>query len=119
MIQTAHLGESSAQHPSLVLDAPIPRHAYHSGFLGDRHAQTPTATTESDIDDLWLLVALTARFAAVGPEPRLAVLKRHKFAPEGREHRIKVSLDALEGDQPIILTRDQWKEIVEEVEDED
>jgi hypothetical protein len=70
-------------------------------------------------DELWLWTALNKQFGAVRPDSKLAILKRQHFTPEGREHRIAASIAALEAPQPTVLTREQWKELVEEVEDED
>jgi hypothetical protein len=119
MTHTAHFGESSAQQPSVLLDAPLPTLAHFSGLLGNQRAQGPTATTEFELADLWLLTMLQERLATARPESKLAVLKRNKFTPEGRERRIEASLAALESPQPTALTREEWKEIVEEIEDED
>jgi hypothetical protein len=119
MTQTANFGESSAQQPSVLLDSPVPSLAHYSGLLGNLWAQTPTATGDFEEYDLWLWSILNKRFGSARPDSKLAILKRNKFTPEGREGRIAASLAALEAPQPIILTRAQWKEIVEEVEDED
>jgi hypothetical protein len=62
---------------------------------------------------------LRERLATAHPKSKLAVLKRSKFTPEGRERRIEASLAALEAPQPTVLTREQWQEIVEEIEDEE
>src|SRR5690349_19505662 len=96
MTHAAHFGESSAQQPSVLLDAPMPTLAHYSGLLGNRRAQTPTATGEFEEADLWLWTVMRARFGAARPESKLAILKRHKFTPEGRERRIETSLAALQ-----------------------
>ena len=57
--------------------------------------------------------------ASAQPDFKLALLKRQKFTPEGRERRIAASLAAMNAPQPTELTLAQWKEIVEEIEDED
>ena len=119
MTQTMHFGDSSAQQPSVLLDAPMPSFAPYSGLLGNRRAQTPALTLEFEENELWLWTTLNKRFGAASPESKLAILKRHKFTPEGRERRIATSIAALESPQPTVLTREQWKEVVEEVEDED
>ena len=119
MTPTARFGESSAQQPSVLLDAPQPSLALYDGSLGNRHAQTPFLQPEFEGENWLLLTSIKARFGAAPPESKLAILKRHKFTPEGREHRVAASLAALEAPQSILLTREQWKEIVEEVEDED
>jgi Arc/MetJ-type ribon-helix-helix transcriptional regulator len=55
----------------------------------------------------------------VQPALRLSLLKRQKFTPEGRQARIAASLAALHASQPTDLPMDEWKAIVEEIEDED
>ncbi len=119
MTQTAHFGESSAQQPSVLTDAPLPSLAHYSGLLGNHRTQTPTANAEFIEDELWLWAMLNRQFGAGRPDSKLAILKRQKFTPEGREHRIAASLAALDAPQPTILTREQWKELVEEVEEKD
>jgi len=49
----------------------------------------------------------------------LALLKRQRFNRELRQRRIAASLAALNGPQPTELTLSEWKEIVQEVEDEE
>jgi hypothetical protein len=119
MTQTAHFRESSAQQPSVLVDAPLPSLAHYSGLLGNPRTQIPTAITEFREDELWLWAMLNKQFGSAHPDSKLAILKRQKFPPEGRERRIAASLAALEAAQATILTREEWKGIVEEVEDED
>jgi hypothetical protein len=119
MMQTAHFGESSAQQPSVMSYSPLTSLAHYSGLLGNQRAQVPTASAEFREGELLLWAMLSRQFGAARPDSKLAILKQQKLTPEGREHRIAVSLAALEAHQPTILTREQWKEIVEEVEDED
>ena len=119
MTQTAHFGESSAQQPSVLMDAPLPRLAHYSGLLGNQRTQTPTTSSEFREDELWLWAMLNKQFGAARPDSKLAILKRQKFTPEGRGHRIAASLAALDAPQPTVLTREQWRQIVEAVEDED
>jgi len=119
MIQTANLGESSAQQPSVLLGAPMSRLAHDSGLLGNQRAQTPVATAEFGDYELWLWTMLGKEFGAARSDSKLAIVKRQKFTPEGRAQRIAASIAALEARQPTVLTREQWKEIVEEAEDDD
>ncbi len=119
MTQTAHFGESSAQQPSVLSDAPMPSLAHYSGLLGNQRTQAPTAAAEFGEDELWLWTMLSRQFGAARPDSKLAILKRQKFTAEGRERRIAVSIAALESSQPTVLTREQWREIVEEVEDDE
>jgi len=53
------------------------------------------------------------------PTARLALLKQHTFTAEGRRDRIAASLAAVNGSQPTQLSASQWKDILEEIEDED
>ena len=119
MTATAHLGES--QQPSTaLLDVPVPRLPHYSGLLGNLRGQSPTITvTEFREEELWLWATLNKQFGAARPESKLAILKRHKFTPEGRERRIRMALAALDAPQPTNLTLEQWKAVIEEVEDED
>jgi len=55
----------------------------------------------------------------VQPVLKLSLLKRQKFTQEGRQARIAASLAALHASQPTDLPMDEWKAIVEEIEDED
>jgi hypothetical protein len=55
----------------------------------------------------------------IQPGLKLSLLKRQKFTPEGKQARIAASLAALNASQPIDLPMDEWKAIVEEIEDED
>jgi hypothetical protein len=57
--------------------------------------------------------------ASTQPAFKLALLKRQKFPLDGRQQRIAASLAALNAPQPTSLTLAQWKEIVEEIEDEE
>jgi hypothetical protein len=119
MTHAAHFGELSAQLPSVLLDAPLPSIVYFSGLLGNRRAQGPTGTADFEEADVWLWTMLRERLAIARPESKLAILKRYKLTPEGRERRIEAALAALEAPQPTVLRREQWREIVEEIEDED
>jgi hypothetical protein len=119
MTQTAHFGESSAQQPSVLMDVAVPNSGYYAGTLGNQRTQAPAVMVESKEEELWLRAMPNKHFGAVRPDSKLATLKRQKFTPEGRENRVAVSLDALDAPQPTVLTREQWKELVEEVEDED
>jgi hypothetical protein len=115
MTHTAQVGESSAQRPSLVFDISSPTVDHSSGLLGNRRAQWVASKDESYLQ-FWHV--LRQRFDAP-PAFKLAILKQRTFTPEGRQERIRRSLAALEAPQPTMLTREQWKEIVEEIEDED
>lgn len=118
MTQTAQFGEASAQRPSFLRDVSIGETLVHySVLLGNAHSQTPTTRMNFE-EQVWLWM-LEKQFNVARSESKLTVLKRRKFTPEGRERRIAASLAALEEPQPIALTREQWKEIVEEVEEDE
>jgi hypothetical protein len=119
MTATTHLGES--QQPSVaVLDVLVPRLSHHSGLLGNLRAQAPTtAVPEFQEEELWLWATLNKQFGAARPESKLAILKRQKFTPAGREQRIRLALAALEAPQRTNLTLEQWKSVIEEVGNED
>jgi hypothetical protein len=117
MTQTAQIGDSAAQRPSLLLDATLPAFAQHSGLLGNRWAQAP-AVTNGPEEEVWLLDLFRKQFASAQPASKLAIFKRYKFTAEGREQRIKASLDALDSPQPTTLTAEQWKEVVAEAEED-
>jgi hypothetical protein len=87
----------------------------NTGLLGNDAIQIPAKIT--DPDNLW--AAYRRLLASAQPAFELALLKRRRFTPEGRERRIAASLAALNAPQPTDLTLAQWKEIVEEIEDED
>jgi hypothetical protein len=53
------------------------------------------------------------------PSIRLGILKRHRFTQAGRQARIEASLAALNGPQPTVLGLAQWRELIEEIEEED
>ncbi|HWZ43710.1 MAG TPA: hypothetical protein VNW97_09540 [Candidatus Saccharimonadales bacterium] len=53
------------------------------------------------------------------PGLKLALLKRQTFTVDGRAGRVAASLAALNATQPTDLALAQWKEILEEIEDED
>lgn len=114
MIPTAHFGEPTAQQPSLVWDASPPAFA----GLGSQRSQSPALNIhELVIAPVALLDFLTKK--VIEQPSKLAILKKHKFTAEGREQRIKVSLDALNTPEPITLNLEQWKEVVAEAEEED
>lgn len=83
--------------------------------LGNRSMQISTNLADSNsLGDAFRAMLIPAQ-----PAVRLALLKRQKFTPEGREQRIEASLAALNAAQPTELTLAQWKELLEEAEDED
>ncbi len=85
------------------------------GLLWNEAIQTPVRI--SDPHDL--LAEYKRLFASAQPSLRLALLKKQRFTPAERAQRTVASLAALNAPQPTSLTLGQWKEIVEEIEDED
>jgi hypothetical protein len=98
-----------------VFPIEIPSLGMSIGMLGNAAIQIPTASANfADVS------ARNGRFVAqVQASFRLSLLKRQKFRTQGREERIATSMAALNAMQPTALSLAQWKEIVEEIEDED
>lgn len=114
MMPTAHFGEQTAQQPSFKID--IPTAAFEG--LGSLRAQAPALT--GAVEPVWFLDFLNKRSSLIAqPTSKLTILKQHKFTDDGREQRIRLSLDALNAPQPIKLTLEQWKEVVTEAEEDD
>lgn len=104
-----------SQLPPLLNGLPVSYEIVNTGLLGNDAIQKPSKITA--LEDLW--AAYWRPFPSAQPVLKLALLKGQKFTPEGRPGRIAASLAALNAPQPTDLTLAQWKEIVEEVEDED
>ncbi len=92
-----------------------PAAAVNASSLGNKSMQIPTNLAGS----ITLGDAFRAMLIPAQPAAKLALLKGRKFTPEGRQQRIEASLAALNADQPTELTLAQWKELLEEIEDED
>jgi len=103
------------QLPPVLQHMPSGATFLRNGLLGNESIQVPTRIMEADS----LIAAYRKLLARAQPAVKLALLKRQRFTPEGRSHRIASSLAAINGPQPTRLTVAQWKEIVEEVEEED
>jgi hypothetical protein len=87
-----------------------------TGLLGNAYAQV-VHVSSFDVDSV--LKTYGNLLGGMPPSLKLAMLKRQKFTPEGRQARIEKSLAALNAAQPTDLTLAQWKSLLEEVEDED
>jgi len=85
------------------------------GLLGNESIQTPAKA----LDPFAVMKAYATVLATAQPSFKLALLKKQKFTLEARQQRIALSLEALNAAQLTNLSLAQWKEIVEEVEDED
>jgi len=106
---------AQSQRPPAVFEIPGAPSDPGIGLLWNAAIQVPVRA--ADPHDL--LAEYRQLFASALPSFRLALLKRQKFTPAEREQRITASLAALNAPQPTNLTLAQWKEIVEEIEDED
>lgn len=84
----------------------------HAGLLGNEAIQIPTTATRYSVHR-------GHQQKTIQPTARLALAKQHTFTPEGRAGRIAASLAAVNTAQPTELSASQWKDIVEEIEDED
>lgn len=86
-------------------------------LLGNQRIQeghTETRDFGEGVD--WFLVRA---FAAGRSRSMLAFLKNQQFRADGREKRIRASLEALNAPQPTKLSVQQWMEVTEEIDDED
>ena len=85
------------------------------GLLGNQLGQTPSfqGVADSLVDSYHRLRS------ASQPAFKLAFAKLQKFTPEGRTGRIAASLQALSAAQPTELSLAEWKEIVEELDDDE
>ena len=113
MMPQGQLGQS--QEPPVFIEMPAPQVRFNIGMLGNEAIQIPVRIADPD----GLMVAYRKLLASAQPAFKLALLKKQKFTPEGRSKRIAASLAALNASQPTALTLAEWKEIVEEIEDED
>ncbi len=84
-------------------------------LLGNASIQTRTPLLHVDT----VIEMYRTLVSGAQPSVKLGVLKRHRFTQAGRQARIEASLAALNGPQPTILTLSQWKELIEEIEEED
>jgi hypothetical protein len=114
LAQSAHSAQAHAG--PLFAELLLSTGGINAGLLGNASAQT-VRFSPLDVDS----VVETYRRILSGAQPSvgLALLKRQKFTPEGRQTRIRISLAALNAPQPTELSLAQWKEILEEIEDED
>jgi hypothetical protein len=91
------------------------RSYFDAGLLGNKYAQAPSSWGEGDT-----LPEIYQRLLdAVQPAFKLALLKQQKFTPQGRQGRIAGSLEALNFHQPTNLSLAQWREVIEQVEDDE
>lgn len=108
------LGQS--QQAPVLVDVPT-RQISFVGLLGNEYMQVPTRWVSSAPEGF--LAFYRDLLASAQPAFKLTLLKRQKFTADGRQARIAASLAAVNAPQPTDLTLAQWKEIVEEVEDEE
>jgi hypothetical protein len=113
MMLQGQLGQS--QYPQHLFDWGPTQVRSDAGLLGNEAIQNPAKL----LDPAVLLAEYKRILAASLPAFRLNILKRQKFTLEGRQARIAASLAALNAPQPIDLNLAQWKQVLEEIEDED
>jgi hypothetical protein len=85
------------------------------GLLGNKYAQAPSSWGEADT----LPETYRRMVSAAQPAFKLGALKQQKFTPHGKQERIAASLAALDDPQPTELSLAQWKEVIEEIEDDE
>lgn len=85
------------------------------GLLGNQLAQNPSfeGVATNLVDSYYKLRS------APQPALRLALIKQRKFTLVGRDSRIAASLAALNARQPTELSLSEWKQILEEVQDDE
>jgi len=66
-----------------------------------------------------LLERIILRSRGVSPDSKLETLKRQRFNPEGKAERVARSLAALNQEEAIQLTPEQWRRIAEDPDIED
>jgi hypothetical protein len=88
----------------------------NAGLLGNVSAQL-VRSSPTDVDNV--IGAYHRILNGAQPSFRLGLLKRKTFARGTQQARIEKSLAAVNAPQPTTLTLEQWKAILEEVEDED
>ena len=103
------------QQPHVPVDfTPLQIHV-NAGLLGNKFSQAPATLAGTDsLVDVYSRLPSGSHIAF-----KLTLLKQLKFTPESREKRIAASLAALNAAQPTELSLAQWKEIVEEVEEDE
>lgn len=84
-------------------------------LLGNAFIQTPQPFF--GVDEVMAMYRTLVGGAS--PSAKLDILKRHRFTAAGRQARVEASLAAVNGPQRIVLTAAQWKELMEEIEEED
>jgi len=103
------------QYANVVIFPSPLQSAVNAGLLANNLSQTPAALIASSVADVYG----GESGSPLLPAFKLAVLKLQKFKLEGKEQRIATSLAALNAPQPTELSLAEWKEIVEEVEDDE
>ena len=84
-------------------------------LLGNTFIQTPQPSFTVDT----VMAMYRTLVSGASPFVKLDILKRNRFTPAGRQARIEASLAAVNGPKPTVLTAAQWKELMEEIEEED
>jgi hypothetical protein len=122
MTLQGQLGQSVGSAQLLPVTAPsyadlLPTGDVNTGLLGNAYAQVVHFSSSNYVDDI--IETYRTLLSGAQPSYKLALLKRQKFTPQGRQARIATSIAALNARQPTDLTLAQWKAILEEIEDED
>jgi hypothetical protein len=111
------LGQLAQAHQAQTLPLlPFQTGTLSTELLGNVSAQV-VRFSPADVDSV--MDAYHRILNGAQPSFRLQVLKRQTFTRGTRQARIEKSLAAVNAPQPTTLTLAQWKEILEEVEDED
>jgi hypothetical protein len=109
--------EQLSKPQQLHLPAYIPQiqSYFNVGLLGNKYAQAPSSWGEADT----LPETYQRLVSAAQPAFKFALLKQQKFTPQGRQERIAASVAALNVPQPTELSLAQWKDVIEEIEDDE
>jgi hypothetical protein len=102
--------------PQQLTGAPLLQSSSNLSVLGNHFAQAPTVRGEANA---MMVEAYRKLVGTAQPAFKLALVKYRHFTSEDKEQRIAASLAAVNAAQPTELTPAQWKEILEEIEEED
>ncbi|SRR6266403_744248 len=114
MIPQQQLANSREVHvPEGFIPTQLPGNV---SLLGNKPSQAPRmqALSHSFVDLYYFEL-----FSVYKSAFKLGLLKQQKFTPEGKDRRVAASLAAMNAAQPTELSLQQWKEIVEEIEDDE
>jgi hypothetical protein len=116
MTPQEQLAQSNQGQLSFVPPFPLMSQGAETAFLlGNTFIQTPRPALTVDA----VMAMYRTLVSGASPSVRLDILKRDRFTLAGRRARVDASLAALNGPQPTVLTVGQWKELIEEIEEDD